>query len=158
MSDLFALSMPWWEFVLRAVVVYVVVLLMVRFSKKRTIGQFTPFDLIVVVLLGNAVQNSLVGADHSLVGGLLLAAVLVTLNWVAGYITSRSRRADRLIEGTPVLLLRDGQVFRHALRDQHLSEDDLDEAIRQEGCEGPQRVALAVLETNGRISVIPRAD
>ena len=63
MSDLFQLAMPWWEFVLRAVVVYAVLLLMVRLSGKRTMGQFTPFDMILIVLLGNAVQNSLLGKD-----------------------------------------------------------------------------------------------
>lgn len=158
MTDLFTLSMPWWEFVLRAVVVYVAVLAMVRLSGKRTIGQFTPFDLIVVVLLGNAVQNSLIGKDSSLLGGLLLAATLIGLNWLAGYVTARSAAADRLVEGSPVLLVRDGHVFAAALQRQHLSRDDLDEAVRQEGCARVEDVALAVLETNGRISVIRRED
>ncbi|WP_345293844.1 DUF421 domain-containing protein [Luteimonas vadosa] len=156
MSELFTLSMPWWEFVLRAVVVYVVVLGMVRLSGKRTIGQFTPFDLIVVVLLGNAVQNSLIGTDTSLPGGLLLAAILVGLNWLVGWVTARSRRAERLLEGSPVLLVRNGNVYFDALRSQHLSRDDLEEIIRQEGCTDSSQVALAVLETNGRISVIKR--
>ena len=76
MSDLFALSMPWWEFILRAVVVYVVVLTMVRVAGKRALGQFTPFDMLLLVLLGNAVQNALLGRDTSLGGGILLAALL----------------------------------------------------------------------------------
>ncbi len=156
MSDLFALSMPWWEFVLRAVVVYVVVLAMVRLSGKRTIGQFTPFDLLVVVLLGTAVQNSLIGKDTSLLGGLILAATLIGLNWLAGLATSRSRVAERLLEGSPVLLVRDGEVYADALRSQHLSRDDLEEILRQQGCQRVEGVKLAVLETNGRISVIPR--
>lgn len=156
MSELFALSMPWWEFVLRAVVVYVVVLAMVRLSGKRTIGQFTPFDLLVVVLLGTAVQNSLIGKDTSLLGGLILAATLIGLNWLAGLVTSRSRAAERLLEGSPVLLVRDGEVYADALRSQHLSRDDLEEILRQQGCQRVEDVKLAVLETNGRISVIPR--
>lgn len=156
MSDLLTLSMPWWEFVLRAVVVYMVVLGMVRLSGKRTIGQFTPFDLIVVVLLGNAVQNSLIGQDTSLPGGLLVAATLVGLNWLAGLVTSRSRGAKGLLEGSPVLLVRNGEVYADALQAQHLSRDDLEEIVRQEGCLHVEDVALAVLETNGRISVIKR--
>ena len=68
MSSLFELAMPWWEFVLRAVLVYFILLLMLRMSGKRTVGQFTPFDLLVVVLLGTAVQNSLIGEDFSLLG------------------------------------------------------------------------------------------
>jgi uncharacterized membrane protein YcaP (DUF421 family) len=156
MTDLFALSMPWWEFVLRAVVVYVFVLVVVRLAGKRSVGQFTPFDLILVVLLGNAVQNSLIGQDTSLLGGLLLAATLIALNWLVGWITARSARADRLIEGSPVLLVRDGVVFEQALRVQHLSRSDLDESLRQQGCDDVGEVALAVLETNGHISVIRR--
>lgn len=156
MAGLFELSMPWWQFVLRAAIVYVVLLLMVRLSGKRTVGQFTPFDLILVVLLGNAVQNSLIGEDMSLIGGLLLAATLICLNWVTGWITSRSRRIDRLIEGSPVLLVRDGQVFEPVLRAQQLSQADLEVALRQADCSHIDEVALAVLETNGHISVVKR--
>src|SRR5687767_9430765 len=86
MPDLFDLAMPWWEFVLRAAIVYVVVLAMVRLSGKRTLGQFTPFDMLLLVLLGNAVQNALLGSDQSVGGGLLLAGTLITLNWLAGWI------------------------------------------------------------------------
>lgn len=156
MTDLFSLSMPWWEFVLRAVVVYVFVLVVVRLAGKRSVGQFTPFDLVVVVLLGNAVQNSLIGQDTSLLGGLLLAATLIGLNWLVGWITARSPRVDRLVEGSPVLLVRDGVVFEQALRQQHLSRGDLDESLRQQGCDDIDDVALAVLETNGHVSVIRR--
>ena len=156
MHGLFDLAMPWWEFVLRAVVVYVVVLAMVRLSGKRTVGQFTPFDLVVVVLMGTAVQNSLIGEDTSLLGGLLLAATLVSLNWLAGLLSARSAAADRLIEGSPVLLVRDGEVFERALRDQHVSLRELEEVLRLKGCHGIADVALATLETNGQISVVQR--
>lgn len=156
MRSLFDLAMPWWEFVLRAVVVYVVVLAIVRLSGKRTVGQFTPFDLLVVVLLGTAVQNSLIGEDTSLLGGLLLAATLVCLNWLTGLVTARSNAADRIIEGAPVLLVRDGEVFEKALHDQHVSRRELDEVLRLRGCGDIADVALATLETNGEISVIQR--
>lgn len=156
MSDLFELSMPWWQFVLRATIVYFVILAMVRLSGKRTVGQFTPFDLIVVVLLGTAVQNSLIGEDTSLLGGLLLAATLIGWNWVVGAVTARSDRADRVVEGSPVLLARDGVLFEGALRGQHLSRREFDEALRQGGVDALEEVALAMLETNGRISVVKR--
>ena len=91
MSDLFELSMPWWEFVLRAAVVYVVLLVLVRLSGKRTVGQYTPFDMILVVLVGNAVQNSMIGDDHSLLGGVVLVTTLIGLNWVVGVASARNR-------------------------------------------------------------------
>ena len=111
MPDLFDLAMPWWEFILRAVVVYVVVLGMVRLSGKRALGQVTPFDVLLIVLLGNAVQNALLGTDTSLAGGLLLAATLILLNYGVGWITARSRRMERLIEGEPVVIARNGRAF-----------------------------------------------
>ena len=113
---MFELSMPVWEYLLRAVVVYVVLLGMIRISGKRTMGQFTPFDVLLIVLLGNAVQNALLGSDESLSGGLLLAAVLITLNWSTGFFAARSRKAEKLIEGTPTILACDGQLYEDVLR------------------------------------------
>lgn len=154
MSDLFELAMPWWEFVLRATAVYVVILGLVRLSGKRTIGQFTPFDMIVVVLLGSAVQNSLLGDDVSLLGGLILAATLIALNWLVGFVTARNKRIDRLIEGVPVLLARNGEVYRQVLRRQMITEGDLQEAMREADCRSEDEIEAAYLETNGRISVV----
>ena len=108
MSDMFALAMPWWEFILRAVVVYAVVLGMVRLSGKRALGQITPFDVLLIVLLGNAVQNALLGQDTSLAGGLLLAATLIIINYAVGWITTRSRRVERLVEGADGALVGGG--------------------------------------------------
>ena len=156
MSEMFTLSMPWWEFVLRAAAVYVGLLALIRLSGKRTMGQFTPFDMLLIVLLGNAVQNSLLGKDTSLAGGLLLAAVLIALNWTVAFVTSRSQRAERLVEGVPVVLARDGQLFRSVLRREMVSEDDFDEALRQNGEMTLTDVRIALLETNGMISVVRR--
>ena len=156
MSDLFDMAMPWWEFVLRAVIVYTVLLLLIRVSGKRTMGQFTPFDMVLIVLLGNAVQNSLLGRDTSLAGGLLLAATLISINWLVGYVTSRSRRAERVLEGAPVVLARDGKLFRGVLRRELVSEDDFNEALRQNGELDLADVRMALLETNGAISIVRR--
>lgn len=156
MNDLFDLAMPWWEFVLRAAVVYVVLLVLIRLSGKRTMGQFTPFDMLLIVLLGTAVQNSLIGEDVSLLGGVLLAAVLIALNWCVAFVTARSERADRLIEGVPVVLARDGQLFHSVLRRELVSKNDFDEALRQNGEMTLTDVRIALLETNGSISVVKR--
>jgi len=156
MSDLFELSMPWWEFVLRAAVVYVVLLTLIRLSGKRTMGQFTPFDVLLIVLLGTAVQNSLIGNDTSLGGGLLLAAVLIALNWCVAFVTSHSQRAERIVEGVPVVLARDGQLYRSVLRRELVSEDDFTEALRRNGQMTLVDVRIALLETNGSISVVKR--
>lgn len=154
--SLFELGMPWWEFVLRAAAVYVVVLLMVRFTGKRTIGQFTPFDLLVVVLLGTAVQNSLIGSDTSLIGGLLLAATLLGMNWAVGRLSAGSRKFDMWVEGRPVILVRHGKLFREELARQAVSEQDFAIARRSAGYATLAEVELAVLETSGEITFIGR--
>jgi uncharacterized membrane protein YcaP (DUF421 family) len=157
-DGLFSLSMPWWEFVLRAVIVYVVVLALMRLTGKRTVGQLTPFDLLVVVLLGNAVQNSLIGEDSSLLGGLILAATLLGLNSLVGLLSARSRRFDRFIEGSPVILARHGKVFREQLTHQAISERDFAIARRAAGYATLGEIELAVLETSGEITFIRRKD
>jgi uncharacterized membrane protein YcaP (DUF421 family) len=158
MSAMFELAMPWWEFVLRAVVVYFILLAMLRLSGKRTVGQFTPFDLLVVVLLGTAVQNSLIGEDFSLLGGLLLAATLIACNWVVGFATARSRRVEKLVEGSPVLLARDGVMFEPVLRAQNISRKDIEEALRDNSLPDVAGAALVTLEVDGTITVVPRND
>ena len=153
MSDLFDLGMPWFEFVLRATAVYVIVLLLSRLSGKRSIGQSAPFDMLVIVLLGTAVQNSLIGQDTSLLGGLILATTLLGLNWMVGFLTARSRRLHRWVEGAPVVLVRNGKVFWDQLRRCNVAPEDLDVAMRKAGCDGHHDIALAMLETSGEISI-----
>ncbi len=158
MQDLFVLAMPWWEFMLRAVVVYVVVLVMVRVAGKRALGQFTAFDMLLLVLLGNAVQNALLGKDTSLGGGLLLAATLIALNYFVGWITTRSPKLERVIEGEPVVLARHGHVLQQVLRRELVSKADFNKAMRDAGCAQVDEVDLALLETDGHITIILKSD
>ena len=154
MSDLFSLAMPWWEFVLRAAVVYAVLLVLVRLSGKRTVGQYTPFDMILVVLVGNAVQNSMIGDDHSLLGGVVLVTTLIGLNWLVGVVSARNRTLERLVVGEAVLLARNGEVYRRVLARHHISDNEFREALHEAGCTGVHEVRQAVLETDGRISIV----
>ena len=116
MSDTFMhMSLPWWELVLRAVIVYFLVMLLLRASGKRAVGQFTPFDMVLLILIGNAVQNGMNGGDNSLPGAVLLCLVLIGLNYGVAYISSRNRKVQELVEGVPVLLARNGKVFEDVL-------------------------------------------
>jgi uncharacterized membrane protein YcaP (DUF421 family) len=128
---MFDMSLPWWEFILRGVIVYCALLVLVRISGKRTVGQFTPFDLLVVMLLSESVSNSLSGGDDSVAGGLLIACTLILLNISIAYVTSRSRKIAALIDGECVLLGRDGKVFKDVLKKCRIAEGDVDEALRE---------------------------
>ena len=155
-AEMFDLAMPWWAFVLRACLVYFLLLAMIRMTGKRTMGQFTPFDMLLVVLLGNAVQNALLGQDTSVGGGLLLAATLIALNWIVGLASARSPKVERWVEGSPVLLAREGQVYRDVLRRELISHEDFEKAMREAGCLDVADIHLAVLENNGHITVVTR--
>lgn len=149
------LSVPWWELVLRAVLIYSTLLVMVRASGKRSVGQFTPFDFLVMLLLSEAVSNGLSGGDDSLLGGLLLAATLIGLNFLLGHITSRSERLEEMIEGAPVLLGRNGEIYDSALRANRVGKSDVERALRRADC-SLNDMRCVFLETDGSISVLTR--
>ncbi len=156
MNGMFELSAPWWQFVLRAVVVYLLVIVLMRLSGKRAVGQFTPFDLVLVILIGNAVQNGINGGDNSLTGAAIMASTLIGLNYGVALLTARYRNIEKFVEGEPVVLARNGHVFAQVLRRELVSQDDFDEALRLNNVDDIADVELALLETNGRISVVPK--
>jgi uncharacterized membrane protein YcaP (DUF421 family) len=146
------LSLPWWEFIVRGVIVFCALLFMVRVSGRRTVGQFTPFDLLVVMLLSEAVSNSLSGGDHSVVGGLIIAVTLVALNMCASLLTSHSKKMSDLLDGSAVLLGRDGKMFDKVLKQCRLSETEVNEALREADCK-LDNMAYAFLEADGNITI-----
>ncbi len=156
MNELFQLSAPWWHFVLRSIVIYLMVMLLVRLSGKRAVGQFTPFDLVLLILIGNAVQNGLNGGDNSMTGAAILATCLIALNYLAAWLSSRSATARKLIEGVPTVLAKDGHIFHDVLRRELVSKSDFHEAMRQADCQDVEQIYMATLETDGHISVMKR--
>ena len=153
---MFNLAIPWTEFIVRGVVVYVFLLVLLRLTGRRQVGQLAPFDLVLLLVLSNAVQNSMNGGDNSLVGGLISAATLVALNFAVGSLTYRSKRLEALIEGRPQLLVHNGTLFEDVLRSAKLTHHELNAALRRGGCACVDDVHSAVLENNGSISVTPK--
>ncbi len=150
---MFDMELPWWEFILRTVAVYVCLMAMVRLSGKRTVGQFTPFDLVVVMLLAEAVTQSLTGGDQSLIGGLIAAATLIVLNIVTAWVSSRSRRVDEVLEGKPTLIGRDGVIYKDVLKGERVPEADVEQAMREADCD-LKDMRCAFLEADGKISIL----
>lgn len=154
---MWSIELPHWShFVVRAVVVYVCLLVLLRFTGKRQVGQLAPFDLVLLLVLSNAVQNAMNGGDNSITGGLILAVTLVSLNWVVAWLTYRSKWLEALIEGRPVVLIHHGVVYQKALKSAQMTIHELRAALRAEGCAGEEEVLTAVLETNGHVTVIRR--
>jgi uncharacterized membrane protein YcaP (DUF421 family) len=150
------LAVPWWEFVARAAIVYVFLLVLLRVTGKRQVGQLAPFDLVLLLVLSNAVQNSIIGSDSSLLGGLISAGTLIALNYAVGLLTFRSRQAEDLIEGRPQVLIHDGKLSEDVMASARLTHHELHAALRRAGCAHVEEVKLAMLENNGAISVMTR--
>jgi uncharacterized membrane protein YcaP (DUF421 family) len=147
------LSIPWWEFIVRAGLVYLFLLIILRLTGKRQVGQLAPFDLVLLLVLSNALQNSMNGGDNSVTGGMISALTLIGVNWVVAYFTFRSKKMARLVEGRPQVLVHNGIVYRDVMARQSLTQDELDAALRQAGCASVADVHFAILENNGQISV-----
>ena len=150
------LSVPWWELVIRAVIIYVFLIVILRLTGKRQIGQLAPFDLVLLLVLSNAVQNAMNGGDNSVLAGIISASTLIALNYATGVLTYKNKRAGDLIEGRPELLVHNGVLYRDILEKQQLTLHDLNSALRAAGCAGVEDVHFAFLETNGHITVQPR--
>ena len=151
--DLFSLGEPALEKGLRTAAVYAGILVLLRVGGKRDLAQLNSFDLVVLLLLSNVVQNAIIGNDNSLAGGLLGAAILVAINAVVVRVVQRSRTAVNLFEGTPTVLVRDGQVDRTALARLGLREGDLMTAVHRQGADMIDQVELATLTPGGGIVV-----
>jgi uncharacterized membrane protein YcaP (DUF421 family) len=147
---------PWdlLAIVLRTTAVYIFLLVVLRLAGKRELGQLRLFDLVVVLIISDAVQNAMVGPDTSLTGGLIAATVLVLLNWGVDRFSLRKDRLGLLFTGSPTLLIHDGRIIDGHLQREGVSEDELLMALREHGYASPGGVKLAVLEVDGTISVV----
>jgi uncharacterized membrane protein YcaP (DUF421 family) len=142
------------EKLVRSVVVYLFLLVAFRLCGKRQLGQLSAFDLVVLLIISNVVQNAVIGNDNSLGGGLIGATAILLLNLVVAYVTFRFRRADRVVEHSPTLLVRHGRVLRDNLRRERLGPRDLRAALRHHGVVSIRDIRYAFLEEDGHVSVI----
>ena len=143
------------EIVLRTAIVYFFLVLILRVSGKREVGQMSILELIVILIISDAVQNSMVGENTTLWGGLVAVLTLLAMDFGLKTLAARSRRVRRVVEGEPRLLVRDGRILTKALDEEGVDVDDVRAAARGAGIARLDDVRLAVLETDGSISVIP---
>jgi len=153
---MFKMAVPWWELVVRGAVVYVFLLVLLRITGKRQVGQLAPFDLVLLLVLSSAVQNSMNAGDNSLIGGLISALTLVLLNYTVGIATYRSKRMESLVEGRPQILIHNGKLFEDVVAHARLTHHELNAALRRGGCSCIEEVHSAILENSGEISVVSK--
>ena len=153
---MFDLSIPLWEIILRTLVVYITVLALLRLGGKRELGTMSPADLVVILIIANAVQNAMNGGDVSLIGGLISAATLVGGNLLLGRFGRRIPILGGLVYEEPTLLVQDGKPITENLKHEHVDIADVEMAAREHGVSDLNEVAAAVLEIDGSISIIPK--
>ncbi len=157
-QELIHSDIPWWSLVVRAVVVYVSVLILLRISGKRQVGQMGMTEFVALLLISNAVQNSMNGGDNSLVGGLILAVVIIAMATAFAYATYRSSRFEKLVQGRPTLLIHQGKILHRHLANELLSERELKQLLRKQGVHEFDEIAEAVLESDGFISIVHKSE
>ena len=143
------------DLILRGIVVYLGLFELLRFIGKRHVGELSPFDLVVLLVISETVDGSLIGDDHSLTGGLISAATLVVVVQLVGYLTWRFKTVEKFVDGLPRILVR--HVCDHTLNGEQVTRSELLEALRREGHSSLTNVRFAVLETDGSITIASRA-
>ena len=154
-ADVIGIHAPFFEIAYRSAIVYVAIVLGMRLTGTRQLGQMTPFDLVLILLIANAVQNAMVGSDVSVLGGIVAAVTLLVMNRVIALATDRLPIFRRAVEGVPILLLNDGYLIEEHIERAGLSDDLVLQSIREHGFANASEVKMAVLEIDGTISIVP---
>lgn len=139
---------------LRAIVVFALLLVITRAVGRRELGSMEPFDLILLVVIGDLIQQGVTQSDYSLTGTLIVLGVIATLTVLTSYVSFRVPRLRTMLEGEPIVLIEHGQIIQRNLRRERMTHDELAAEARLQQIADLARVRLAVLETSGRISFI----
>lgn len=142
------------DIAVRTGIVYLALLLGLRLTGKRQAGQMTPFDFLLLLLLANAVQNAMTGPETSLTGGLVAAGTLLAMNMIVAWVVRRSAKLEKVIEGSPTILIRHGQILTQNLAREGITREDLLRALREHGVDTVEEVRSAILEVDGSMSVL----
>ncbi len=144
------------DIVLRAVVVFAFVFVLMRAIGRRELSQLQPFDLLLLVVLGDLITQGVLQSDMSVTGAFLATGTLALLSVGVSYVSFRFRRLRPILEGEPIVVVRDGHVIEQSLRRERLTVEDVQEAARMHGIASLAEVRWGVLETSGRISFVAK--
>lgn len=154
---MFHLSVGAGELMFRAATVYAFLFVAMRWIGKKHVGEMAPFDIIVLLIVSETVQNAMVGDDKSLLGGLICAATLLALAQGMNWLSWRSKKMARIFEGTPRVLVRHGRRKTEVMEQELVTLSELTEEMRRQGCSNIADIRAAILENDGKITVIKRA-
>jgi len=156
LTDMFVLTLPIVEKMLRPVVVYVFLIVGLRLAGKRELAQLNPFDLVVLLTLSNTVQNAIIGDDNTVTGGIIGATTLLAVNWFVVRFLYRHEKLDRIIEGDPDVLIADGIVQMDRLQRELITRVELEAAAHKQGFSSLDEIDRAILDPGGTVSFFAR--
>ena len=154
MGSLFPDTMPWWEFVLRGAGCYIGLLILLRLTGKRSFGEMSPFDIVVLILVGGALRSAMVGKDDSFLGPFFAVIGVLAFDYLLGVLATLSPKFNRLLEGRPALLAKGGALVPGALRRHRIPEAVFERQLRAHEVRTIDRVDEAHLEVTGRITMM----
>lgn len=152
------LDHPWWEYIFRAGLIYIAVFVLLRVIGKKQIGEMSPFDLVLLLIISESISSAITGGDNSLTAGLIAVTTFIMVNYGMDILMYRSRKLERLLEGKPKLLIVDGVIDRSICEKEKISKGEIFSALREHGLDSVKGVAYGVLETNGQISIVKKDD
>lgn len=151
---MWTLTTPWYELVLRATIIFFFMFVALKIWGKKHLGEMAAFDFILLLFISEAIQNSIIDDDKSVPGGMIVVVTFLLWNSLLNKLTFRNRFLEKMLDGTPRILVRDGKMDREALRKEQITEQELFEAMRNEGVDDLGKVKRATLETNGHLSIV----
>jgi uncharacterized membrane protein YcaP (DUF421 family) len=145
------------ESVIRAAFVYLFLLLVLRLTGKRTLAEITIFDFVLLLIISEATQQALTGTDYSITNGAIVVTTLIVLNILMSWLKQRSKAIERVLDDIPLLIVVDGKPLKDRMEKERVDEDDVLDAAREtQGVERMDQIRHAILERNGKISIIPK--
>lgn len=154
MNPMWTLEHPWWEYLLRALLVYASVFVLLRVMGKKQIGEMSPFDLVLLLLISESVSAAMTGGDNSVGAAMICAATFVVGNYFLDILGYKSKKVERLLDGEAKTLIKNGIIDLSVCKKEFITLDEVASSLREHGIKDIKQVELATLETNGKITVI----
>lgn len=151
-------TVPELDIIIRSASIFFFVMIVMRMWGKKHLSEVSPFDLILMLIMSESLQNSLIDDDKSVTGGMLSFGTLITLNVLANRLGFYSRKAEKIIEGTPKILIRSGCIDEKTLKKESMTLQELHSILRQQGVMDPQEVEWGIIEPNGKFSVVKKQE
>ena len=156
LTNMFVLTVPWLEKILRPIIVYLALIIGLRLAVKRELAQLNPFDLVVLLTISNTVQNAIIGSDNSVLGGVIGATTLLVFNYLVVRFVFAHPWAERYLEGDADILIRNGKLLNERLRAEGVTLGELEAKARSQGFASINEVDKAILEANGSVTFVAK--